>query len=99
MTPELKAQWVAALRSEKYKQGIGLLRNRHDEYCCLGVLCELAGLATSRTAKDDWIFEASTKLAPADLLDVEIQRELAEHNDEEVPFGQIAGLIEADTRF
>lgn len=44
MNPEIKAQWVAALRSGEYKQGAGWL-NRGDEYCCLGVLCELAAKA------------------------------------------------------
>ena len=41
MTPELKAQWVEALRSGKYKQGAGFLRSTcdgEDTFCCLGVL-------------------------------------------------------------
>ena len=37
-----KAKWVAALRSGEYKQGRGRLRSEDDEYCCLGVLCEIA---------------------------------------------------------
>jgi len=36
-------KWVKALRSGKYKQGRYCLR-QDDEYCCLGVLCEVAGL-------------------------------------------------------
>lgn len=40
---ELREKWVAALRSGEYKQGKGLLRHA-DEYCCLGVLCAVAGL-------------------------------------------------------
>lgn len=35
-------EWVAELRSGKYQQGKRLLRSADDEYCCLGVLCELA---------------------------------------------------------
>jgi hypothetical protein len=43
MTPkEVRAKWVAALRSGKYKQGKYSLRSNYDNYCCLGVLCELA---------------------------------------------------------
>lgn len=47
MKPEIKAQWVQALRSGEYQQGRGrLVRQGYDnswrEYCCLGVLCELA---------------------------------------------------------
>ena len=32
--------WVNALRSNKYKQGIGFLCN-NNTYCCLGVACQL----------------------------------------------------------
>jgi hypothetical protein len=41
MNPEIKAMWVSALRSGNYKQGHGSLRNTDNEYCCLGVLCDL----------------------------------------------------------
>lgn len=40
MNQEIKAKWVAALRSGEYKQGEGRLRNG-DKFCCLGVLCNL----------------------------------------------------------
>jgi hypothetical protein len=39
---QVRDKWVAALRSGAYRQGRGLLRSSTDEYCCLGVLCELA---------------------------------------------------------
>ena len=39
MTPELKAQWIAALRSGEYTQGHNHLRTGNGYYCCLGVLC------------------------------------------------------------
>lgn len=39
LTPEeARALWVEDLRSEKYKQGKGVLHIL-DEYCCLGVAC------------------------------------------------------------
>ena len=38
---EVRIAWVAALRSKTYTQGKERLRIR-DEYCCLGVLCDLA---------------------------------------------------------
>jgi hypothetical protein len=41
MKSELKQQWVTALRSGKYKQGEGALRDQNDQHCCLGVLCDL----------------------------------------------------------
>lgn len=40
MNQEIKKEWVDALRSGKYKQGIQNL-NLEEEYCCLGVLCDL----------------------------------------------------------
>lgn len=42
MDPEKKRLWVEALRSGDYQQGKEALRSRDDNYCCLGVLCELA---------------------------------------------------------
>ena len=52
MIPELKAKWVAALRSGDYKQGTEFLKagsateisNGQHEYCCLGVLCEILNI-------------------------------------------------------
>jgi hypothetical protein len=48
MTPtptEVVKAWVAALRSGEYVQGHGRLiisHPEHPEFCCLGVLCDLA---------------------------------------------------------
>ena len=39
----LKQKWIAALRSGEYPQTRRTLHNG-DGYCCLGVLCEVAGL-------------------------------------------------------
>lgn len=47
LKPEIKNMWVEALRSGKYRQGNGALRNEHNEFCCLGVLCDLV-------APDKW---------------------------------------------
>ena len=51
MNPEIKAQWLAALRSGEYEQGKMVLSNS-GQYCCLGVLCELAFLAGGIVTKD-----------------------------------------------
>jgi hypothetical protein len=40
MNSEIKTRWIAALRSGEYVQGTGTLRYE-DEFCCLGVLCDL----------------------------------------------------------
>lgn len=41
MNPEIKEKWCQALESGEYKQGTGRLRVG-NEYCCLGVLADLA---------------------------------------------------------
>lgn len=43
MNAELKTKWLEALRSGKYEQGKHYLKEG-GKYCCLGVLCEVAGL-------------------------------------------------------
>jgi hypothetical protein len=44
MNEQVKAEWVAALRSGKYEQGSGVLRTRiadgPDKFCCIGVLLD-----------------------------------------------------------
>lgn len=40
MDADIKRQWVKALRSGKYQQGAGQLRE-YDKFCCLGVLCDV----------------------------------------------------------
>lgn len=40
LNPEIKKKWVKALRSGKYNQCDGQLR-QGDTFCCLGVLCDL----------------------------------------------------------
>ena len=44
MNQEIKAKWIAALRSGKYKQGEGCLNDGHGGFCCLGVLCDVQGV-------------------------------------------------------
>ena len=45
MKKSVAKDWVAALRSGKYKQGKpGQLKDSEGNYCCLGVLCEISGL-------------------------------------------------------
>jgi len=43
MNPKYKSSWVTALRSGKFKQTTVSLR-RGNSYCCLGVLCQIAGV-------------------------------------------------------
>ena len=39
---EHRKLWIEALRSGEYEQGYGVLRDINDNYCCLGVACEVA---------------------------------------------------------
>lgn len=41
MNADVKAAWVAALRSGEYEQGHYVLHSTDDRFCCLGVLCQL----------------------------------------------------------
>lgn len=52
MNEDVKKAWVAALRSGKYKQGRGSLRTPDGEFCCWGVLCDLAPKDVMRD--EDW---------------------------------------------
>lgn len=41
MKKVIAMRWVEALRSKQYKQGRGQLRDVKNQFCCLGVLCNL----------------------------------------------------------
>lgn len=58
MNPEVKAEWVAALRSGEYHQGTSALRNvttalenAPATHCCLGVLCDLY----AKKGEGEWV--------------------------------------------
>lgn len=53
MTPELKQKWIDALESGNYQQCRGRLHDGKG-YCCLGVLCVVAG---APFCKDDDFFD------------------------------------------
>lgn len=49
-------EWLEALRSGEYKKGRGTLRNLKDEFCCLGVYCDILakkGMGEWNPMKDD----------------------------------------------
>lgn len=41
MDPQIKQQWVEALRSSQYTQGTRALQDHFGNFCCLGVLADL----------------------------------------------------------
>ena len=58
MNQEIKQKWLKALRSGKYKQGRRILRNKQNEFCCLGVLCDIVNV---EWVEDEELFRASYK--------------------------------------
>lgn len=96
-------KWVDALRSGKYKQGIGQLR-RGDTFCCLGVACDIA----REDLKEEWRgedFDGNDLILPTSVqmwLGMEnrsgfiasIGSKLAAMNDRGTSFAEIANLIE-----
>lgn len=101
MDPEIKAKWVEALRSGKYKQGQKRLRVDVNIWCCLGVLADINGeewesylnehyIEYWRTVNGADIFytgNGSLLLHPqADIL--------AQMNDRGASFDEIADYIE-----
>ena len=75
---EFKQKWVAALRSEEYRQAIGELvaatiKDEEDEeleiveihgYCCLGVACVISGIPEKRIVGEQLINGEVINLLP-----------------------------------
>lgn len=57
MTPNKKKNWLAALRSGKYRHGTDQMFNRHENtYCCLGVLAEISpGITKKKVLESGYI--------------------------------------------
>ena len=94
---ELRAKWVAALRSGEFEQGHGTL-HLNGRYCCLGVGARIAGFDLS-------IEQANLDSVYIDFRDaVGLQNNLGHFeggglallNDRGVPFSEIADIIESE---
>ncbi len=92
MDKELKAKWVAALRSGEYKQGKTFLRREDNSYCCLGVLLDVAGV--DRKKWDGMCITPFKGGVGNEYLDSCDASPLANMNDEGKPFTEIADYIE-----
>ncbi len=62
LPPEFKKKWLEELRSGKYSQATGVLRDANG-YCCLGVACKAVGindnaLIGNKIIPDSNIFDA-----------------------------------------
>ena len=104
---EWRRKWIEALRSGKYRQTTGTLRDR-DGFCCLGVLCDISG--TGEWVQDDgsWRYQGYTDVLPKPVQQLVGLRtnfgringsqghNLSEMNDIEYSFASIADVIEAE---
>lgn len=54
MKKKIKLAWIKALKSDNYKQGHMGLRNYKNEYCCLGVLCDIYDKNFKRDSELGW---------------------------------------------
>ena len=106
MESALKAKWVRALRSGRYKQASGKLLDDEGAMCCLGVLAKIQGCKLEKFSETDLM---TTKL-PRGLnagLTKKQRSILAAHNDgsysaalnqdlKHLSFKEIADFIEAN---
>ncbi len=77
-----KAKWVKALRSGKYKQGTGSLHSSNNNYCCLGVACQV--MYPKQEIKGNYIYEKEYSKIPKMLCgdnENEIVKKLSTMND------------------
>lgn len=106
MDAQLKAKWIEALRSGKYAQAVGRLRDDENCYCCLGVLCDISGLGlwggnSYRVDDDVSFFGLPGRLQKEAGLSLTEAGELWGRNDgicgrPKCSFEQIADYIEAN---
>lgn len=90
MNPEIKANWLAALRSGKYRQGTHRLRTKciksnEESFCCLGVLVDIAWpnewkyICNTYGLKDIWSntdeFFFEASLSPTKLNEAKLTKE------------------------
>jgi hypothetical protein len=92
---ELKAAWIAALRSGEYKQGKHCLVNQIGEFCCLGVLehiCETNGIKLDLDGSNSML---RTEFGEDVLVSRRVQSRLASMNDDDkCSFSVIADYIQ-----
>jgi hypothetical protein len=70
MKADIKAKWLADLRSGKFPQTDGVLRN-DEGYCCLGVLCDLysreTGVEWEPRSSNQFSMHSATSVLPYEV--------------------------------
>lgn len=86
MNKKLSSEWIMALRSNKYKQGIGQLI-KDDKYCCLGVLCKIYGMNVVNISiendREGFLYEDKISISH---LPGKFRDEIGMNNEEESKF-------------
>jgi hypothetical protein len=98
---EVISKWLVALRSGDYKQGQFLLRDIDDNFCCLGVACDVIGYEPI-ISEDDKFYEYNGDGAvitdkTQDILGLHgaiVGTLMALNDDEKDPFPKIADHLE-----
>lgn len=97
MDKDLKAKWVADLRSDKWRQIRGKLGNRGKGRCCLGVLLEVAGVPVESSGLDEFSHETNNAYEKVrGILDRDDSKFISLNDIEKAPFKKIAEIIERD---
>jgi hypothetical protein len=108
MDANVKQKWLEALRSGKYKQGSAFLHPKADEFCCLGVLCDVIDNKGWQGYDSTDIYtyvgphkHKSNSYVPSDLSDsiglsINAQTQLSRMNDDGHSFSIIADYIEGN---
>ena len=94
MDASLKTKWVKALRGGKYEQGYARFERDGRWFCCLGVLCSVAGEKTASGVSDNWSFadEVLGRMTSGENW----SDHLSVMNDSRATFPEIADYIEAN---
>lgn len=100
MNALLKDAWIAALRSGKYTQGRTRLNDKQQtEFCCLGVLCKVAGIDNPEGRSFSYDIVRALTDTPR-TGDPDLVNTLMQMNDQQgKSFGEIADYIEANVGF
>lgn len=94
--------WVNNLRAGLYRQATGRLRSNENEFCCLGVLCDLVEPGNWDRATGNrhvWSHRSSNSMPSRNVadyigLDNDLFRTLSNKNDNGESFNEIADYIE-----
>lgn len=98
MERDVKESWVAALRSDIYGQTQQRLRSMNN-YCCLGVLCDLLHPEGWRSSNEGWEHSYNQSMPGAAVMEESGLGDgdadmLAQMNDDGFTFEDIAAWIE-----